>query len=137
MSKLKLFVKEIEDFELASLYHYRFKSFMPYSKKIIINELYERNIKEDNIKKYLKTVNIELSVQINNLEICPRCLSNEFYNSKETENVTFQYETHEYEKDYKTCLVCLYSQDKIDHLEEKEKGNTNIFSFLRFLRRNR
>ena len=137
MNKLELFVKEIEDYELASLYHYRFNSFMPYSKKIILNELRERNIRQDNINKYLKKENAELKDQVLKREICPRCFSNEFYNSEEKENVTFQYETHEYEKNYKTCLVCLYSQDKIDHKKEIRNGSSNIFSFLNFLRRNR
>ena len=135
MSKLELFVKEIEDYELASLYHYRFNSFMPYSKKIILNELKKRNIREDNINRYLISENAELKNKVSKREICPRCFSNEFYNSKEKESVTFQYETHEYEMDYKTCLVCLYSQDKIDHEKQKEKGSTNIFSFLKFISR--
>jgi hypothetical protein len=137
MSKLKLFIKKIDKYELASLYKYRFNSFMPNSKKMILDELALRNKREDNINSYLKKRTTELQVDIENGKICPQCLSNEFYNSAEIENITFQYETHEYTKNYKTCLVCLYSQDKIDHKTERNKGGSNIFSFLKFLKSNR
>lgn len=137
MSKLKLFIEKIDDYEIAALYHFRFNSFMPNSKKNILEELEKRNIRLDDINKYLKKETAELKNQIELRKICPRCYSNEFYNSQELEEITFQYETHEYTADYKTCLVCLYSQDKIDHEKEKNLGGTNIFSFLRFLNRNR
>ena len=132
MSKQKEFIEKLEDFELASFYKFRFQSFMDGSKRITLAELERRKINVDDIEKYLPAKNEIDKQKLESLEICPRCYSNELYIANEKESVTFKYATLDYNVDYKTCLVCLYSQDKEDHKKEK-KGLWNIFSMLRFM----
>ncbi|NOQ91575.1 MAG: hypothetical protein GQ552_02540, partial [Flavobacteriaceae bacterium] len=111
MSKLKEFVEKLEDFELASFYKYRFSSFMDNSKKIILKEFRKRKMYESNLDEYLPNKEDIDKQKLESSEICPRCFSNEFYSASENESITYQYATIDYNMNYKTCLVCLYSQD--------------------------
>lgn len=132
MSKLKEFVEKLENFELASFYKYRFSSFMDNSKKIILKEFRKRKMFESNLEEYFLNKEDIDKQKLESSEICPRCFSNEFYNENENESVTYQYATVDYTMNYKTCLVCLYSQDKEDH-KNKRSGIRNLFSFTNFL----
>jgi len=133
MSKLQNFISNLDNTELASLYHFRFNSFMKNSKKIILNELKNRNIKEYQIEKYLPKLNKKIEREITEGKVCPKCYSNKFYDSNEIENITIKFETIEYLENYKTCLICLYSQDKIDKKKEKDRS-WSVFSLIKLLR---
>ncbi|MDX1828621.1 MAG: hypothetical protein R3342_03650 [Lutibacter sp.] len=134
MSELKKFLHDLEDFELASFYHFRFNSFMKNSKEKILNELKSRNIKEYQIDKYLLKLNEKIELEIEEGKVCPKCYSDKFYNSTEIENITIQFETIRYSENYKTCLICLHSQDKIE--SQKEKNSIwNIFSVIKLLKK--
>ena len=133
MSKLENFISNLDNTELASFYHFRFNSFMKNSKKIILNELKNRNMKEYQIEKYLPKLTEKIEREITDKKICPKCYSNKFYDSTEIEKITIEFETIEYSENYKTCLICLYSQEKID--KKKKKHNSwNIVSLMRILR---
>jgi len=133
MSKVKNFISNLNDNELASFYHFRFNSFMKNSKKIILDELKSRNIKEYQIDKYLPKLNKKIEQDVSAEKICPKCYSNKFYISNEIESITIKFETTEYIENYKTCLICLHSQDKIDRKKEKD-NSWNIFSLIKLLR---
>ncbi|WP_139957805.1 hypothetical protein [Flavicella sediminum] len=133
MSKLENFLSNLEDFELASFYHFRFNSFLKYSKKIILNELKRRNIEELEVNKYLPVTNEKIEEDIIAEKICPKCYSNKFYSSNETESILIKFETYDYSEKYKTCLICLYSQEKINH-DKKRKTLWNNLSAILFLK---
>ncbi len=125
MVKLNDIIEQLEDFELAALYFYRFSGLMDDSKQKVLNALKERNIDVNKIEKYLQ----KHTPSSTNQDVCPRCLSNKFYLSLENQEVTFSQSTTKYETRFKTCMICLYSEDKGIH--EKEKSN--LFSFVNFL----
>ncbi len=123
--KLNDIIEQLEDFELAALYFYRFPSLMDDSKQKVLNALKERNIDVNKIEKYLQ----KNTLSSTNQDVCPRCLSNKFYSSLESQEVTFSQLTTKYETRFKTCMICLYSEDKGIHKKEK----SNLFSFVNFL----
>ncbi len=125
MLKINDIIEQLEDFELAALYFYRFTGLMDGSKQKVLDALKERNIDVNKIEKYLQK-NMSSST---NQDVCPRCLSNKFYSSLESQEVTFSQSTTKYETRFKTCMICLYSEDKGIHKKEK----SNLFSFVNFL----
>lgn len=129
MKKIELFLTQLENFEVANFYKFKFDSFMPGSQNCILKELKKRNIDVNEIdkfttppKNYLEAIDKDL--------ICPNCLSNKYYNAKEQDSVTFGYATIDYNYDAKTCLVCSYSKDKVDN----KKVKRSLFSVLNFIR---
>ncbi len=123
MSKLKEFLEQLEDYELANFYKYRYDSFMPSSMEMIDTEIGNRKMDLSNDTLYQPDKIIEKNSQ----NYCPRCLSSKFYLANELESTTFKYSTIEYTMDYKTCLVCLFSEEKNKHKKIKSKP-------LRFLK---
>jgi len=130
MSKLQDFIDSLEDFELGAFYKYRFESFMKGSQDKILKELEKRNISIDSIDSLIDK-NSKLDSEVEN-KYCPRCYSKHFYLASEKDYITIKYETVEINNNFKTCLVCLYSQDKANYKKEKRKA-WNIFGALRVI----
>ena len=117
MSKLAAFISELSDHELRSFHHFRFEQFMKGSKEKIILEMEKRGIAanpHDEFEHYLTRAKKE-GVFTKAESLCPRCLSEKFYTSHEVETITYHYASVDLDVDYRTCLVCLYSQDKLDN----------------------
>ncbi len=130
MSKLQDFIDSLEDFELGAFYNYRFESFMKGSQEKILKELEKRNISIDSVDSLIDK-NRKSDSEIQN-KYCPRCYSKHFYLASEKDSITIQYATIEINNDFKTCLVCLYSQEKANYKREKRNA-WNIFGALRLI----
>ena len=125
MSKLQEFLDVLSDSELANFYLYRYEQFLKGSKDKIDAELSKRNISKENIEIY------RLENKVISEDKCPRCGSNKFYNSTEIETITYSYASVDLEVDYKTCLVCLYSEEK--ELGGSSQHYVGPFGFIRGL----
>jgi len=124
MSKLASFLSELSDHELKAFYHFRYKQFMKGSQEKIDLEMQSRGILPVDFEEvFRKARHFTYEADPN---VCPRCLSERFYTSHEVETITYHYATVELDVDYKTCLVCLYSQDK----EESESGFVGPLGFI-------
>ena len=129
MSKLATFLSELSDRELAAFYHFRFTEFMKGSQEKILAELETRSMEIESISTYLKRDELDtFRIMENNL--CPRCMSSKFYTSHEVETMTYSYATVDLKVDYRTCLVCHYSQDKV---EGESTGFVGPIGFIRKL----
>ena len=125
MSKLQVFLDELTDSELANFYIYRYEQFLKGSKEKIDAELEKRTMSKTCISEYV----IKSSKEF--LDTCPRCSSNKFYLSTEIESITYSYASIDLEVDYRTCLVCLYSEEK--EKNERKSGYVTLFTFIRAL----
>jgi len=125
MSKLQTFLDELTDSELVSFYNYRYEQFMKSSKVKIDSELIKRGIQKEDFDHY------RVDILANTEERCPQCGSQKFYNSKEIETVTYSVASIDLEVDYKTCLICLYSEDKSENRETHRR--VGVFGFIRAL----
>lgn len=127
MSKLTTFLSELSDHELKAFFHFRYKQFLKGSQEKIDVEMKKRGIipvdQEEHINKALHFTSK------NNPNVCPQCLSEKFYTAHEVESITYSYATIELNVDYRTCLICLYSQDK----EDSYTGIVGPFSFIQRL----
>ena len=130
MKKIELFLAQLENFEVANFYKFKFDSFMPSSQSCILEELKTRKISLHEIEKYTTPPKTYLEA-IDKALVCPRCLSDKYYNAKEKDSATFSYVTVDYDYNAKTCLVCSYSKDKVDN----KKVKRSLFSVLNFLRK--
>ncbi len=131
MSKLESFLTELTDTELVNYYEYRYEQFMPASKKRITDELAKRNMKLDRLQSYVKLPDSYSEENIKKQKLCPQCFSEKFYNSKEMET-GMDSSSDEFEVDYKTCLVCLYSKEK-DMVAKKRNSIWNRFRLSNML----
>ena len=122
MSALTDFLLELTDHELAAFYHFRYEQFMQGSKDKILKELENRSIHVGSIPDYLERNDSDKHKIIEN-DLCPRCMSSKFYTSHEVETITYSYASVDLDVDYKTCLVCLFS-------EEKEGNVSSSFGFV-------
>lgn len=125
MSKLQTFLDELTDGELANFYTYRYEQFLKGSKEKIDAELDKRAMIKTRILEY-----VVKSVQ-KSTEQCPRCGSTKFYNSPEIETITYSTASVDLEVDYRTCLVCLYSEEKENN--KRKSGHVGPFGFIRAL----
>ena len=133
MSRLQEFIDTLEDFELIAFYKYRYDSFMEGSQQKIMAEIEKRGLHLDKIDEIIgksKGSDYEIQESI----CCPRCYSRKFFHSDETDLISIKEYGFEVNNDFKTCLVCLYSQDKKDY--EKEKRHTwTVFGSLKFIKK--
>ncbi len=113
MSKLQGFLDELSDAELQALHHFRFREFMPASKEKIRLELDKRGLAVPDPLTYQAEIPADAWEKIRSCDMCPRCYSEKFYHSRETETLNYSYASVDTEVDYKTCLVCLYSEEKV------------------------
>lgn len=60
--------------------------------------------------------------EIQNSDCCPRCYSRKFYVANEKDWIHYQHYSHEINNRFKTCVVCLYSQDKNVYEKKKNRG---------------
>lgn len=125
MSKIQEFLDELSNYELIKFYEYRYEQFLKPSKDKIDREFEKRDINKLDFEKYtIEKGDVEQ-------ELCPRCASSKFYNATEIESLTYSYATVNLKVDYRTCLVCLFS--------EKSKQNNDgvnfvgLFGFIRAL----
>lgn len=134
MSKLAAFLSELSDHELRAFHHFRFDQFMKGSKEKITLELENRQISFNNPDEFEKHLQLarEEGIFTKRASLCPRCLSEKFYTSHEVETITYHYASVNLDVDYRTCLVCLYSQDKVDN-ETDRIGAVGPIGFIRKL----
>ncbi|MDX2361856.1 MAG: hypothetical protein QNK23_13690 [Crocinitomicaceae bacterium] len=132
MSKLQNFLEVLTDSELANFFTYRYHEFMPASKEKIDLEFKSRGMRLSKLEFYKEVPDNITPERILKLEFCPRCYSKKFYTSQEIETVSYSYASIDSKVDYKTCLVCLYCQDK-EMAESEGDGIANVFGFLNFL----
>ncbi|HLV40749.1 MAG TPA: hypothetical protein VKY37_00590 [Brumimicrobium sp.] len=123
MSKLQTFLDELTDSELISFYNYRYEQFMELSKDKIDSELIKRGIQKEDFDQF------KVDILSNTEGRCPRCGSQKFYNSEEIETITYSIASLDLEVDYKTCLICLYSEDK-----ENGRGPQSHVSLIGYIR---
>lgn len=124
MSRLLNFLKTLTDFELAQFYKFRYNQFLPGSKDKILSELKERGMDINSLNSYRQNKRMKTeSAQ------CPKCHSNKFYTASEVETIEFMRSTIEVDEYYKTCLVCLFSEEKPENYERHK-----LVSFFEFLR---
>lgn len=123
MSKLTNFLEELNDQELVSFYHFRYEQFIKHSKEKIDQEIDFRGLDRSNL-----VLNVEGNLQE---DLCSRCGSSKFYTSNEIETITYSYASLDLNMNYKTCLVCLYCEEK----ESGESGHrfVGMFSFVKAL----
>lgn len=133
MSRLDNFLKNLEDYELAAFYKYRFETFIPSTQENIVRYLNERNIDISTIDLFIESTKKQNQDKKSN-KYCPRCYSKHFYMSNERDVIYEQWSSYELNNEFKTCLVCLYSDEKKNYIKEKKQGWT-IFSTIRFLRK--
>ncbi len=132
MSRLQEFIDTLEDFELLALYKYRYDSFMKGSQQKIMVEIEKRGLqlnKLDVIIAKSKGSDNEIHESI----CCPRCYSRKFYHAHETDLISIKEYGFEISNDFKTCLVCLYSQDKKIYEKEKKRA-WSVFGRLKFIK---
>ncbi|MBI9056029.1 MAG: hypothetical protein JEY96_19565 [Bacteroidales bacterium] len=130
MRRLQYFIDSLEDFELLAFYKYRFESFMKGSQEKILKELDKRDFSLDSIDTLI-VKNKKPESEIKD-EYCPRCYSKHFYLASEKDNITISYATVEINNRFKTCLVCLYSQEKAEFKKER-RSIWNIFGALKLI----
>lgn len=119
MSRVKDFVETLEDFELLAFYKYRYDTFLRDSQVKIMAEIERRGLSLKDVDIY--SVNAEKSVKADNDSYCPRCFSSKFYHANEMDWLRISsYYSIEVTNDFKTCLVCLYSQDKQEYKKDKQ-----------------
>ncbi|MDG1333140.1 MAG: hypothetical protein P8P74_12475 [Crocinitomicaceae bacterium] len=112
MSKLAAFLTELSDHELRAFHHFRFNEFMKGSKEKITLEMEKRGISSPNPDEFEAQLKIssEDGFFPNRAALCPRCLSEKFYTRHEIETISYSIASFEVDADYKTCLVCHYSE---------------------------
>lgn len=125
MSKVQQFLDELTDNELLGFFHFRYSEFLQGSKDKIDAEIQKRRL---NVEAFDPSVARSDHSDEKN---CPRCGSSKFYNSTEIETITYSYASVDIKTDYKTCLVCLYCEEK----DVGFNGNRNVsgFGFIRAL----
>ena len=128
MSKLQEYIESLVNYELGALYKYRFDTFMKGSQEKILKELSKRKLSIDSIDKLIEE-NRKPIDEIKDNKCCPRCFSRHFYLASEKDNITIRYSTIEINNRFKTCLVCLYSQEKAEYKREK-RGIWNVFGSI-------
>lgn len=130
MSKLLNFLKTLTDFELAQFYKYRYNQFLPNSKDKIVSELKERDMNIMDLDSYKQKKHIS-----NQKTLCPKCHSSKFYTASERETIEFVRSTIEVDEYYKTCLVCLFSEEKPKNYERHRF--VDFFDYLRMRKKTR
>ena len=133
MSYIKDFISKLEDFELASFKKYRYHTLMENSRNLIDEEFKSRQLDPNNYEAYLPNEEDIEQQKLESEEICPQCYSNEFYMSSEVDQISFKGHSLDLKEDFKTCLVCLYSQDKKDTLKRRNRIGWNIFGFFKLM----
>jgi len=116
MSRLEEFIDTLEDFELLAFYKYRYNTFLRDSQVKIITEIENRGLNLKDIDVFITNAK---NMGIDDDNYCPRCFSSKFYYANETERLYNSYYFIEIKNDFRTCLVCLYSQDKERNKNEK------------------
>lgn len=133
MSRFQEFIDSLEDFELLAFYKYRYDTFMEGSQQKIIAEVQKRGLHLDKVDDFIaksKGTDSEIRESI----CCPRCYSRKFFHSDEKDLISIKDYGFEVSNDFKTCLVCLYSQDKKDYEKEKKRAWT-VFGRLKFIKK--
>ena len=124
MSKLASFLSTLSDHELKALFHFRYKQFLKGSQEKIDAEMNRRGILPVDQEAHI--INARQFAPKNNPNVCPQCLSEKFYTAHEVESITYSYATVELNVEYRTCLICLYSQDR----EESSTGHVGPLGFI-------
>lgn len=127
MSKIVAFLEGLDDHELACFYKYRFEQFISGSKEKIMIEMRKRGMNATNYERFIQPESLRLA---HSKHYCPQCMSEKFYNSTELETITYSYVTESIEVEYRTCLICLFS-DKDDDYERNR--SVSAFEFIRAL----
>ncbi len=121
MSSLQNYIRALEDFELLALYKYRYDTFMKRSRNKIMTEIKNRNLNLEQIDDYINKAK-GTDVELKNSDCCPRCYSRKSYQAKEKDWVHYRYLSYEITNNFKTCMICLYSQDKKVYKKGKRGG---------------
>ena len=120
--KLKDKLSELEDFELAFIYKYRYDSFLEKTKNLIIRELESRNLKENQINSLINSRLEESKKKPAEDKVirCPRCTTQKIFDyyievdDTSDSNVINSYVgkgiTRKIKK--KECIICGYSIPK-------------------------
>lgn len=127
MSKLSEFLSELSDHELRAFHHFRFNEFMKGSQEKIMFEMEKRGVNSDDIEECITQARKE-GIFTNRESLCPKCLSEKFYTASEVETITYSYATVELDVDYRTCLICHYSQDKAEN--SNPSGMVSAWGFI-------
>jgi len=130
MSNLVNFLESLSEHELLKFYEFRYTQFLPASKNRIDQELLNRGI-DLNSDPNMNFEAVELLNLNKNNVFCPRCLSSKFFNSTEIETVSYSYASVDLEVDYRTCVVCLYSEER--NFSQESEGFVGPFQFIRTL----
>lgn len=130
MSRLKDFIDTLKDFELLAFYKYRYNTFLRDSQVKIMTEIEDRDLNLKEIDIYI--ANAKKNIDTDDDSYCPRCFSRKFYHANENDWLYNSYYFIEVTNDFKTCLVCLYSQDKKEYKKEKRSFWYRLTKFKRF-----
>ena len=125
-TKLDTLLTSLSDQELAAFYTYRFSEFIKSSKERILSELDCRSLSISDLAGLLAEA--EKNKAANG---CPRCGSLRSYISRETETVNYSYASVDHQVDYRICIVCSYSADKVE--AAKQAPVISGFGLIRFL----
>lgn len=128
MSKLDDFLSELSDHELRAFHHFRFKEFMKGSKEKITLEMEKRGISSpssDEFEEYLAAS--KEGFFTNRASLCPRCLSEKFYTRHEIETISYSIASFDISADYKTCLVCHYSEGNDENSRKTKQVGAGRF----------
>ena len=120
MSVLENYIVDLEDFELLALYKYRYDTFMKNSQKKIVTEIHKRNLDLKHIDDYISKAKGR-DEELKNSVCCPRCYSRKFYLASEVDWKYSRYYSYKVTNDFKTCMVCLYSQDEKEYKKSRKK----------------
>lgn len=124
MSKLQEFLDELSNYELLKFHEYRYEQFLKSSKDKIDAEFDKRNLKKSDVE------NVTFKKEDFHEEACPRCASSKFYVATEIESMTYRYASVDIEVDYRTCLVCLYSEK-----DDINDDGVHFVGFIGFIRK--
>ena len=119
MSKLQTFLDDLEDYELLALHKYRYETFMEGSKNKILGEIDKRGLNLESTDDMIRNAKCT-DEEINESICCPRCHSRRFYHKDELDQIYNPYYYTEISNSFKTCLICYYSQDKVEYKKEKK-----------------
>lgn len=116
---------ELEDFELAFIFHYKIDSYMPKTKGMILKEIKKRGLSESSLNS-LRTEK-ELEGYVTTDKCCPRCKSFNFsyfeenyFNSSGIYNIGNEKVSGVYTA--KICNICGFDLRRSYKVPTKNKG---------------
>ena len=120
MSRIKNFLKELDEYELAYFAKFKLQTFDPETQTEIKNYLLEKNLSEDKIEKRISTNPKKSSKRKIR---CKRCSSDKIDSKK----IEFKNDAHKIvKKDKFTCKVCGNNFEKSGTEKNKKSIWSNI-----------